>query len=439
MGETMSHRKFVLAAGLLLLSIASVSAGDGMELKVEDLGLTSAEAVSVSREQAREILAEARKAFATIANDLGTGSSEIFALGGERPLWAKWDPRSEARIWIHLEARVKTDSLGSDAYLERMQRGDFRIYLPAPVGEGLSADDRHRIWREMTYAVISHTVWVSAPIWFLEGLAEYYGSDAAEGEHSLVSILEDELKQGDLPVDQVLKASSRELWARSAGRAVSWAIVTLLMRSDDRILKSLHLQSRLLLDHLVQAPDAATVRREFSDIFVEQLGAMGVSSSDLKDAIKLWVESGFAEGREFRQLRIKRILKIRKSPRPFGVAMSGRFGSRTHLPDDQNVLHTYQPFERGIVEWRLPWQATLEVFVGVRGEPGKNPALRPSRQSDGYFYAYPPLEVARSGRSGLESISLDLTRQTTRVGFIWCAISSPNGVGYMFKQEYKLK
>ena len=89
--------------------------------------------------------------------------------------------------------------------------------------------------------------------------------------------------------------------------------------------------------------------------------------------------------------------------------------------------------------WRLPWSSMMEAWVGVRGRPGTSYALRPNQAKEGYYIEYPSWSAGPEGRKRLTARVMDLPRQTTKFGFIWVGVTSPNGLGYLFQKEYQLK
>jgi hypothetical protein len=121
------------------------------------------------------------------------------------------------------------------------------------------------------------------------------------------------------------------------------------------------------------------------------------------------------------------------------VSLSGRFGSRTHIKDDHDVFHTYQPFSDGRVAWRFPWPSRMDLYIGVCGRPGTNYGLRPDARKDGFFLRYEPREIREEGSDRLGARTMDLPQQTTAYGFIWCAVTSPAGLGYLYREDYDLK
>jgi len=57
---------------------------------------------------------------------------------------------------------------------------------------------------------------------------------------------------------------------------------------------------------------------------------------------------------------------------------------------------------------------------------------------DGYFLSYPQNDVPRRGKTRLAALVMELPTQTTKWGFIRAGVTSPNDLGYLFRQEYKL-
>lgn len=440
----MKRSLILVFAILAVLAPGARGAGDGIEIQVEDLGVVAPESEKIMRRGARNVLSEARKAFATVANLLGTSSRWLFALENDPPRWVPWRERAEPRIWIQLEEEPKREDPGGEAYLRRMERGEFRIFLPAPAAEDLSPDDVHRIWRDVTRAVLCHWNWQSAPLWLREGLAEFFGARAAEGASAAVAAFREELAalaaaEGGLPVLGTLAATDPAVFEAGGGRAVAFGLVTLLMEADERIAVGLLNQSRGLMEHLVAWPDAGAVREEFTESLLEQLSELRVSGDLLLRALAAYVTEGFPEGPDLRRSDAKKLLRKRKLPDPFGVGLSGRFGSMNHYVDVDEIEHWEQEFAGGSLAWRLPWPATLKFYVGVRGRPGTSYGLRPEKSHDGYFLGYRPFGVRSEGRQTFESIVLDLPRQTTKDGFLWCAVLSPRKLGYVWRQEMKLK
>lgn len=429
---------------LLLLLAPPARADDGIELKVEDLGLTAPASEKIDRRMGRAVLKEARKAFGTVANLLGTSSRRLFALENDPPRWVPWRERTEPRIWIRLEEKPKAEDPGGEAYLRRMQRGEFGIFLPAPATEDLTPDDVHRIWRDVTRAVLCHWNWYSVPLWLREGLAEYFGARGADGESGAVAAFREELAahaaaEGGLPVLAILGETDPAAFEAGGGRAVAFGLVTLLMETDERITVGLLNQSRGLLEHLVFWPGPGEVRAEYTRLLLEQLSELRISGDVLLRALDGYVADGFPEGSDLRRSEATKLVKKRKLPEAFGVALSGRFGRSNHYTDEDGYEHWEQEFAGGSVAWRLPWAASLELWVGVRGRPGTSYGLRPEKSRDGYFLAYRPFGVRSEGRQTLESITIELPRPTTKHGFLWCAASSPGELGYVWRLETKLK
>jgi hypothetical protein len=77
--------------------------------------------------------------------------------------------------------------------------------------------------------------------------------------------------------------------------------------------------------------------------------------------------------------------------------------------------------------------------VGVRGQVGVSYALRPDKAKEGYYVDYPAWRAGRSGRKRVGAMTMELPRMLCKFGFIWVGVTSPNGLGYVFQQQYKLK
>jgi hypothetical protein len=433
------ERGLVLVA-LALAAGAAVAKDREIVLNMEDISLRAVESETLNRARARKVLKAGRTAFTEVANRFALSSKTIFLYGPGRPIWAKWDVRRDPRIWIVLGEKIRTKDMGADAYLKRMARGELTIHLPAPDADP-AADDLHRLYREVSHAVLAQTTWCACPIWLREGIAEYFGAIGAENDHALLTTMERELSESadDLSVGELLAATDRQAWGRGGGRSVSWALVTMMEQSNKKLVPSLLNQSRLFLNHLVTYPNTGVVKKEFTEIVLGQLRESGLPSDRLAAALTAWVKAGFPEGSAYRRTAAHKILKRAKLPKVFGMGLAGRFASRTSGTDEKGVFHIYQPFAGGTATWRFPWAARLELWIGVRGRPGTNYALRPKANRDGYFLPYPAKDVPPKGTCRIAARVMDLRVATTKYGFIWAGVTSPNGLGYLYRQEYKLK
>jgi hypothetical protein len=213
----------------------------------------------------------------------------------------------------------------------------------------------------------------------------------------------------------------------------------MLDRANKKLVPSLFNQSRLLLNHLAHKPGHRALLSEYTEIVFKQLEASGMTPARLEKALQTWIGAGCPEGAEDRKLGAHKPLRRMKLPAAYGVGASGRFGSRQHIEDRYGTLRHYQPFSGGNLVWRLPWQSEMSAGVGVRGKPGVNYALRPSRSKEGYYVPYEAWEASRESKHRLTAFTMEMPRMLCKYGFIWVLVTSPRGLGYVFQKEYKLK
>ena len=253
--------------------------------------------------------------------------------------------------------------------------------------------------------------------------------------------LEEELRESveNLQVEGILATTDRGAWGRCSGRAVSWALVHILDATNVKLVPSLFNQSRLLLNHLVLCPSNAKVLEENTQIVHAQLTASGMTPQKLQAALVTWIRSEFPEGSAFRRTDAYKSLKRMQLPVHYGLGISGNIGHRYHYTDEFDRVITYQPFGGGKVVWNLPWRSSFVAWWGVRGKPGVNYTLRPSKARDGYYLKFPGWSAKPRGSARLQPMLMELPRQLCKYGFIWVGVLSPRGLGYMFQKQYKLK
>jgi hypothetical protein len=407
-------------------------------LRMDDVGVEGVEGPRVTRAKARKVLNEARKSYAKIANHFSLNSSRIFYVGRRLPSWMSKAVRKDPRIWVVLEEEVDVKDTGAEAYLRRMQRGRFRIHVPAP-GDELAPEDRYLIWREMAIAILCHTTWRACPSWLRTGIAEVMGERGAKDPCLSIEEMKKDLQMAteEPGLQKILGARSEARWGLRQ-RAVCWALARALEESRREFVPGLLVQIRSLLGDLVHFPKDSAVVTEYTSMVFDDLEGIAGGTAALEEALLASVRAGFPSGSAHRRTDAYKVLKKLKIPRACGVGMAGRFGSRHHVDDGFN-MHTYQPFSNGQVTWRLPWESRMEAWVGVRGKPGANYSLRPNKAKEGYYCAYPAWSAGREGKRRLDAIKMDLPRQTTKFGFIWVLVTSPHGLGYVFQKEYRLK
>ncbi|MHC4471002.1 MAG: hypothetical protein ACYS99_08560 [Planctomycetota bacterium] len=429
----------ILAAGPFLLAPATAAKEKRIVLRQQDVGLEAVEGPKIDRTKARKVLTECRKAFARIANRFALNSGSIFCVGKRRPFWLPKEVAKDPRIWAVLEDPLLEGETGAEAYLRRMQSGQLRIHVAVP-GEELTPGDRHRIWREMAVAILVQTGWKGCPHWLREGIAEVMGERGADGGYALLESLKEQLRKNrdEIRVDGVLSATSHGAWRKAGGRAISWALVHMLEETNAKLVPSLFNQSRLLLNHLVSFRSEQRVVEEYTQIVAQQLERSGHSARTLTLALRDWVKVGFPDGSAFRRTAAHKLLKKVKLPKTFGLGIAGRFASRRHVEDAAGNMRHYQPFSGGTATWRLPWPSSMQAYAGVRGRPGTNYALRPTRK-EGYYVTLRSWSAGQTGRGKIGAAMMELPTQLTKFGFVLIAVTSPRRHGYCFVKEWQLK
>jgi hypothetical protein len=213
---------------------------------------------------------------------------------------------------------------------------------------------------------------------------------------------------------------------------MAWAAVALLDEVDAEFLPDCLLRMRELLEHLRRAPDPGRVRKEYSDLLKSWLG-----EADLLEGLLAWVDEGLPTGSAFRRSKAARLVRGLSRPPPFVVAMEGGFG----MPY-QEGQEKYRILADPKVEWRLPFRTDMTLWVGVRGVRGGAARGDPAARNRGKMGTHPKLRF-RAGPKGEKSWPIGVNvrhfPEADRFGVMLLEAQSPNGLVYLFLNEWALK
>lgn len=213
------------------------------------------------------------------------GAEIALSLARFRAAFAQLAPEIELRSPAPTTILAFRDARAYAPYKSAADRGALRIlgqFLSHPDGNyiTLNADARmvgafDVIYHEYVHYFVRHN-FPGVPLWFNEGLAEYYSTFAIEGEHAWIGRPVARhlawLRRHEVSLAAVLEASSqtaREHGAEEAGSlyAVSWALVHYLLSSPGHRLD----QTADYLDRLEEGEEPA---RAFEAAFDTRLGSL---------------------------------------------------------------------------------------------------------------------------------------------------------------------
>lgn len=229
--------------------------------------------------------------------EVARGGEIVASLERFRAVFAQLSPEIELSSPSPTTILAFRDAESYAPYKTVADRQGARIlgqFLSHPDGNYLTLDAGTRlvsgfavIYHEYVHYFVRHN-FPGVPLWFNEGLAEYYSTFSIDDEHVRVGLPVDRhldwlRHHSELELDEVLTATSssgRRHEAQQAGRfyAVSWALVHYLLSAEtDRLDRA--------ADFFLRLRDGEDAAEAFEDAFDQRLGA-------LEDDLVRYVRSG---------------------------------------------------------------------------------------------------------------------------------------------------
>jgi hypothetical protein len=156
----------------------------------------------------------------------------------------------------------------------------------------------------------------------------------------------------------------------------------------------------MLVAHLASYPDELTLKREHAELVRDELAAHGAPPEILERALAAWAKEGFPTGRAFRRGEAGRILAEANPPTLYRVGLSARFGRTVTGTGGPGQLRQNKDVWGGAV-WSLPWPTTMQAWIGVHGERGRDPGADPDLVRNGFALEYPAWSAEKTGRKPL--------------------------------------
>jgi len=391
--------------------------------------------VEIKSKTCRAIEKEATAAIETGLALLGLDAKRVFYLGVPEPAWM--GKPDKLRFLIVEEPSRRRQ--GIDYWLTQLHAGGFTIELPVP-GETLSEEFRRCIRREVGAALLGNTLFKGSVPWWTTGVMRVLEESCTETPSPEVQTARAGLSR--LPpeklekkVKAVLAAERVKNLPEELGREISYFLVDLLRTAHPELLKRMQRQMQTMAYHLLHFPDELSLRRDFVAMLREQLtGEAGQSVPVITEALQLWAEEGWRQGRAFRKTKLARRYRNTKLPQPFDVEMKGRWGKA--LRDDSGQV--YYVFDNGQVTWRLPRLGfKSELRTGLHKKLPRGKKFKPDDLLNGLGIPLDKWSGIPSGRRKYAARQAYYRGPPMHYNWMLLDIVSGNRVTYRFYRYWK--
>jgi len=424
--------------GILLITLALAFAAPAQAkgrivVSKDHVAVEASPASGVDKRQARKLLADAHSAFTRTGKLLGLQTYHVFHSREPLPPWLPPVARKLPGIVMEVVKSPRPSDVGYAAFLSRMKRGEYRIYLAAP-GAEIGPGTTHDAGAEMARAVTALLVYDAAPLWFREGLAHAVAWNGVKGEDPRISEFTSALVKAvqagqGLDVTALVRARKHEEWEAAGGAAASWALVRLLTESKKGYVVSFFHRIRSLVRRITFVPSDEKLRAEFDEMTFRTLSPAGGPLTLLDRALRIWVKRGFPTGSELRKSEIPELLESIAMPEPFRVDVRARWGRRYY---DRERDISFLPLQGNAVEWRLPWPGEFTLWVSVRRKPGSSRETWKERLEAAYSKRMDRWSGFPSGSRRIAKYDFPLRVRSVKAASAVCYVTSPNGLQFVF-------
>jgi hypothetical protein len=281
-------------------------------------------------------------------------------------------------------------------------------------------------------AVLSRTVGAAAPLWLTEGFVARIGGPVAAYRKDLRE------NEFSLEWEALLTEVDPEAFAANRGRALAWALVSLLTEARPELAPALYDRCRRLAEHLAPDKKARTVRRLFTDLAGRWLREGGATREKLRAGVTEWVAAGFPTGAAFRRTEVAKSLRGLTLPGTHSVTLIGTYGNAQTLGPDTGRL-----LEEPEVKWRLPFRSRMKLWLGLRGARAGSLQGNPVARNLGMLSSVPwyEWEADPSGRRIPVKLGVlvGARRGFDRYGIMLLEVRGPGGVRFLFFREWPIK